>query len=273
MSAKMNPAAERALSELKLQDRFLEGFTPGNSRQRRIVGSDAQRIETTDHSLTSRDTVKPKNSSAGSATSAVLTPLNRGSSSTGFQGAFDTHRIERPSTSKDSPLFNPKGDPQTEKRSIFRNSPPPTFKKKFQKERRSISKKSPSPTSETYPQTENQFKSKDSALPISERTIGKPRKLLPSTRLGDETSLGQINKPRPNDTKKKAMSAGRPPRARGGRGGVNDQGEELAIWNDVRSDLDQIQTMERRAAELVPLIFEKETQLKAMMDTGRSRCS
>jgi hypothetical protein len=71
--------------------------------------------------------------------------------------------------------------------------------------------------------------------------------------------------------KSEGMSGGRPPRARGGRGGVNDQGEELAIWSNFRSDWDQLKHWEKRAEELVQLIFNKESQMKATKDSGKRK--
>jgi hypothetical protein len=68
------------------------------------------------------------------------------------------------------------------------------------------------------------------------------------------------------------MSA-RPPRARGGRGGVNDQGEEQALWNDFRGDYERLQAMEQRSAVVVELIFEKQERMRAFKDLGKSMYS
>ncbi|EPE27253.1 hypothetical protein GLAREA_03168 [Glarea lozoyensis ATCC 20868] len=72
----------------------------------------------------------------------------------------------------------------------------------------------------------------------------------------------------PTDEETEGMSA-RPPRARGGRGGVNDQGEEQALWNDFRGDFAQLQSMEQRSAVVVELIFEKQERMQAFKDLGK----
>ncbi|KAG9228430.1 SGF29 tudor-like domain-containing protein [Amylocarpus encephaloides] len=54
----------------------------------------------------------------------------------------------------------------------------------------------------------------------------------------------------------------------GARGGVNDAGEELAIFREIRAGIETLNQNERRAEELIKQIFAKESQIKEAQDAG-----
>lgn len=55
----------------------------------------------------------------------------------------------------------------------------------------------------------------------------------------------------------------------GGRGGVQESGEEVGIWRDIQQEIAKLDTYERRAAELKKQIFAKEVKMKDTKVAGK----
>ncbi|KAF4630546.1 hypothetical protein G7Y89_g7591 [Cudoniella acicularis] len=88
----------------------------------------------------------------------------------------------------------------------------------------------------------------------------------PSVALVENTQPSELQRGRSI----KRMSNARSRASRGGgRGGMNETGEEVAIWKDIRDEIAKVAVYEKRATELLAQMEAKEAKMKAMKDLGK----